>query len=1149
LAMFDSTAAVTAGTLTVNGAATGLMFGNNPGASFTATGATNLSNITGTGVDLQGGAGTYSFADLNVGITGASTGLDFRNANVLFTAASTTITGDGTAGSIAVDLSGSLNPNGANSAVASIQLANAAGQTAIINNVATGVLLGNILDGSAGANFIYGNQTPLNSGSQINVIGGGLTLDTTNLVSTNTLTQGQYNFVGVGFTGLASFQESNDLLFVGSTSSGADNGATPQDRISIAELLALDANPSNLDGKRIVLVNDNGGAGLDLGANTLTLGDSTILDSFGNGNTISAGSGVPVNVIVDTIASPLVYSDPNGAATLTNDGSLNVVTLGNGDTIQNLILVGGTNTIFGSGIAGANINNNVISGSSLAAISLNNTTGVIGLTQNAISGTGTDGIELINAGTVTVSGGTINGTGGDGIQSTDTNLTATGLNIGGTGTISGDGISISNNIGAHTVDVSNNTIRSSDHAIFSSDGGPGGQLVLTLDGNTLESTGGFAMMLASAGSDATIVKSMNGGTVIGNGTGPGVFSSGVTFDASGTALTGTQVDAGDWTIGTAANRVLAMGLALYDPTGDLKFGTLNIASDFGTGLIVDTTSSGTTFNLATAAGTVDTTNGDALFLDTFSAAMTLTAVNSTNGGTHGATLDTVGGTISIGSLNVTGASGSGLLINNSSGLTSTITTVGISSAGGDGVLLIDAGTVGLLGGTIDGNASGITSIDTNLTATGLNIGGAGTMSGIGILIGNTTGAHTVDISNNTIKSAAMAIMSNDSGTVGELVLTLDGNTLETTGGGNQAMLITGSALNSTIIRSMNGGTVIGGANSGGVLFNQVTFDASGTALSGTQVAAGNWTIGTNAARVQGDGLRFDAPTGDLAFGTLNVSNNAGTGLYVDTKTLGTTFSLSNTGGAVDTTAGAALFLDPLATNLTFGTVSSADSSTTGATFSGVTGSVNITSLNVTNAAGDGVVVTGSTAGITVGTVDVNGASTGLNFSGNTGTSFTVTGATTLSNLVGTGVDMSGASGTFSFQDLTVTTGEAQTALDFRNSNLMFASANTSLTGDGSALSIAVDLSGSQNPTGANSTTPNIQLANAPGQTALINNFEVGILMGNIADGSAGANFVYGNQTPLNSGSQINVIGGGLTLDATNLTSTDPFTQGRYEFKG
>ena len=129
--------------------------------------------------------------------------------------------------------------------------------------------------------------------------------------------------------------------------------------------------------------------------------------------------------------------------------------------------------------------------------------------------------------------------------------------------------------------------------------------------------------------------------------------------------------------------------------------------------------------------------------------------------------------------------------------------------------------------------------------------------------------------------------------------------------------------------STTSNAVSGNGTAGGIEFNRVTFDASGASLSGTQVAAGSWTIGTTSNRVQGDGPRFDGPTGNLAFGTLNIANYNGTGLCVDTKTLGTTFSLSNTGGTIDTTNGTATYLDPLTADLTFGTVNSTGSSTYG----------------------------------------------------------------------------------------------------------------------------------------------------------------------------------------------------------------------------
>lgn len=1000
----NSSAAVTAGTVTVNGATTGLTFGNNTGGSFTATGLTDLSNLTGTGVALQGAVGTYNFADLNIAIAGAHTGLDFRNSNVLFNSANTTITGDGTVGGIAIDLSGSHNPNGANSAIPNIQLANAAGQTAMINNFDTGILLGNIPNGSAGANFVYGNQTPLNSGSQINVTATGVTLDTTHLTSTNSLTQGQYNFKGVSFTGLASFQKSANVIFVGSTSSGADDGSAPQNRINLAQLLALDATPSNLDGKTIVLINDNGGAGLNIGANTLTLGDNTILDSFGNGHTISAGSGVPVNVIVDTIASPIVYSDPNGAAKLTNNGSTNLVTLGNNDTIQNLILSGGTNTIFGSGVAGASINNNTIGGSSLAAISLTNTTATTAISQNSISSTGTSGILLTNAGTVNVMGGAINGTGDDGIHSSDTNLTVSGVNIGGVSTITGDGIEIVNNGAAHTVNINTSTIKATASGISTADSGVAGELVLSLDGNSLQATtaGALALSVKGGGLNSTIIKSMNGGTVIG-GTGGGIEFNQVTFDASGAALSGAQVAAGNWTIGTTGARVQGDGLRFDGPSGDLKFGTLNIANNAGTGLYVDTKTLGTTFTLGSTGGTVDTTSGSALFLDPLATNLTFSTVTSANSTGNGVTFDGVSGSVNIGTLTVSNSTGNGVLVNNSTA---------------------------------------------NIDITG----------------GSITGALT--------------------------------DSFKVTGG------------SATL-------------NYGGTITNQ----------------AGN------AVNING------TTGGSTTFGGTITDNGPGTGIRLTSNAGATTFNGDVSLGATTPLSNEAVYMTNNTGHITFGNldVTVSTLSALGAIYGLNDSLITIGGGNVTSTGAPALNIDQSKIDFTLDTITASGGPTGLTLTNLLSGSALTANTTTITGVEQKGIDLRGSQGTYSFGTLGIN--GAKIGIDFRNSDLTFTSDDTTITGDGSASSIAIDLSGTQNPNGANSTTPNIKLADAAGQTAIINNFNTGIKMGNVADGSAGAYFVYGNQTPLNSGSQINVINGGVTLDATHLTSTNPFTQGRYEFLG
>lgn len=857
LLMDGSSAAVTLGSVDIDGAAVGMLLGNNGEGSLAVTGTTTLRNFTQTGIQLKNATGDYSFGDLNIAITGAGTGIDFTDSSVLFQSGNTTITGDGTAGSIAMDLSGSRNPLGLNATASNLQLATGADQTAVISHVGTGIRLGSLTAGSSGAYLVYGNQTPGNSGSEISVIPGGLTLDTANLTSVTGFNQGRYEFLGVEFTGLASFQKSTTLLFVGSSASGLGDGSTPDDRISGADLLALGANPSNFDGKTIVLVNDNAGLGIDLQANSLVLGNNTTLDSFGNGQTFSTGGAVPVNVIVDTIVADIVYTNDNGAATLTNDGTVDLVQLGNGDTIQNVILDGGLNTITGTSINGATIQATQIIGSGVAGIALSETTGVIGINQTSITGTGGDGVYLLNANSVSLNDGTVDGTGGDGIHSINSNLSVASLMIGGSTAVTGDGIEIT---------------------------------------------------------------------------------------------------------GTGTSR-------------------------------------------------------------------------------------------------------------------------------------------------------------------------------------------TVDLSGNTITANSGGIATRDSGIAGELVLILDGNTLQGVNGGALALDVAGSGLNSTIVQSMNGGTVVGNGTNGGVRFNRVTFDGSGADLAGSAVTGGNWTIGTVANRVQGTGLDLQAPTGNLQFGNLNIANNGGTGLAVDAKTLGTTYVLGNTGGTVDTTNGAALSLDPLTTNLSFAAVTSTNSVAEGILLDGVAGTVSLGAVSVTNAAGSGIRMTGSSGAVTADSVTVTGATNGLEFGANLNGSFTVAGATTLSGLSGTGVEMSGASGTYEFADLNVTIAGAQTGLNFTDSNVLFQSGTTSITGDGTEGSIGINLSGSLNPYGANATTSNIHLGTGAVETASIRDVSTGILLGDTTHGSAGAYLVYGNQVTTGSGSLIQATSSGVTLDTTSLTSIDGYTQGRYEFLG
>src|SRR5690606_35963607 len=133
-------------------------------------------------------------------------------------------------------------------------------------------------------------------------------------------------------------------------------------------------------------------------------------------------------------------------------------------------------------------------------------------------------------------------------------------------------------------------------------------------------------------------------------------------------------------------------------------------------------------------------------------------------------------------------------------------------------------------------------------------------------------------------------------------------------------------------------TVEGGLGTGaGISITAATFD--NVPGGGFQsVAGGDLTIGSG-GRVNGDGIAFTNVLGHLDFGLLNVSNDGGTGLLVNNPRIND-FTLNNTGGAVDTTNGTAINLDPLTVDLTFATVT-ATNGASGIIFDQVAGTFNV----------------------------------------------------------------------------------------------------------------------------------------------------------------------------------------------------------------
>ena len=147
----------------------------------------------------------------------------------------------------------------------------------------------------------------------------------------------------------------------------------------------------------------------------------------------------------------------------------------------------------------------------------------------------------------------------------------------------------------------------------------------------------------------------------------------------------------------------------------------------------------------------------------------------------------------------------------------------------------------------------------------------------------------------------------------------------------------------------------------------VRVEADPTTLAIDAVDAMTMTVGNEimTTDVTGDGVRLIDPTGELSFDTLDISNDSGTGLFVDTKGGGTTFTLT-TGpdSTITTTNGAALFLDPLDIDLAFDEVFSGDSPTNGIFIDTVTGLLDIAATTINGSTATSIVIQNTPAPLT-----------------------------------------------------------------------------------------------------------------------------------------------------------------------------------------
>lgn len=409
--------------------------------------------------------------------------------------------------------------------------------------------------------------------------------------------------------------------------------------------------------------------------------------------------------------------------------------------------------------------------------------------------------------------------------------------------------------------------------------------------------------------------------------------------------------------------------------------------------------------------------------------------NTTTGANHGLTLLNIAGTVNLnGTTSLSNLGGSGVLANNISGAV-TINDLIVDGANAYGLRVGNAvassGTLTVNGGSIDGTTDGgILVNNANLSLNNLILGGNGALANTGIEVVNSDPAsRTVSLNNLTVNTLGRGIYLRKTG-AGDLRLAVDGNTVNA--GTGAGMEINGTAGAGTLfITSLDGNTINTGA--GGLLVDNAIFDADPDAAGIQQVAGGNTSIGdlVNTSNISGHGLWLNDVLGNIGFGTLNIGNDGGTGLFIRDADKGGSeeFLFGNTGGSINTTNGTAMDIDPVTMASTFASVSSTNASGAGILIDTISGSISIDQTSVVNAGTDGIAIIDSDGDFSFGDTLIDQVGNdGVRLAGSSGV--ILFGAMTMEDITRTGVNFSDFSGDFTAQSLDLD--GAVTAIDLTN---------------------------------------------------------------------------------------------------------------------
>ncbi|RAZ91309.1 hypothetical protein DPM33_08370 [Mesorhizobium hawassense] len=1032
------TAHVVLDAITQNGGVSGVILDQVSG-SFTVNGATTISNTTGAAIAISNspasirfgditianpGADGLSFTGVNAAVVagnivisglGAGTGLAFSGSQTNFTAQSLNVTGTGAAGSIGIDLT---SPSAAG---AVIIITN--GGT--IANVDTGVRLG-----------IAG--TPADSANASFTFGGGSIAGITASLDARGLNQtlGTYAFGSTTFSGPQLFDTQN-VIFVGAAATGTGDGSSLLDLASIA---TADA---NTDGTAIfVLVNDASNTPIDT-AGGFTLSAGQTLASFGNRRTFSLG-GVPINVTGDNVQHDQVVSDANGAATLTNTGAGDAVTLANNTSLLDFNISGGSaNGVHGSGVTGVTLTGMSVSGASLAGVLFDGTNGV-SATNLTSSGNSGAGLSVQGGGTYNFNGTTtLSGNGAD------------GLSINGDGTYNFQTLNSQNNTGSGVDATSTGAGR------------------LTTTGGTISGNSGQGFSASQIGLDVTL--------------------SSLSHTAGGTGIALSNVTGGFEITGTTTISNVPNGIVIQNSSATVGFGgKVTVTAPTGSGIILDTNSGTVTFgdvaidqpgqnaidifgvNGTIGLGNIDITNlptgKTGLDLSGSSSTFTATTLDISGAGTStGIDLSgTAGGSVTIGSGVISAGTGVQMGTHGAGGATAN-TTLSFGAAGGASI----TGTVasldmrGLMAGSGTYAFNGTALVGPQLfdAANIVFVGAADTGTGSGADVGDLINAAAAD-DLTTAANTVFVLVNNGAGNINT---DADGFTLAA--GQSLVSFANGATVdlgappaNVTGANVVTGGTQADPFGNGGATLNNSAGSAIDLAngnlvqnLSVSNAGAGAAINGSGINGLTVDGVTVTGATTALdltgASGATGVTNltvqSAQTGIVLNNSSATNTFTNITIGG-IGGTALAAANYSGTATFDNFDITGT----TTGVNIAGgTTGTLSFDDQSsIAGAVGNAFIISASTPNLTYnGTINKTGTAGAVQISGMTGGSATFGGKITANvNGSANAIDLgSNAGGRINFTgglDLTTDGSFAFSAVD--GGTLNVTGTNTIKTGSG-----------------------------------------------------------------------------------------------------